>query len=81
MQRTLFLTLKTIDAFEAGERQAISPDNNTPVKSKVLGPVSQLEAAFAGYGAPLAHSLSMPQIGPRRRLGVVGLRLLVVKLV
>jgi hypothetical protein len=66
----------TIDVVKLGERQAISVDNNTTLKSKVLGPLSQLETAFADYGAPLAQILSMPQLGPRRRLGVVGLRLL-----
>jgi hypothetical protein len=72
-----------------GGWKSISPDNDTTVESRALDLVSQLEAAFADYGAPLAQSLSMPQIGPRRRtsassvesLGVVGLRRLCLGLI
>ena len=77
---------------KSGGWKSISPSNDTTVESRALGLVSRLEAAFADYGAPLAQSLPMPPVRPRRRtstssvesLGVVGswlqwmLRLLLV---
>jgi len=45
MQRTLFLTLKTIDDLKLGGWKSISPDNDTTVESRALDLVSQLEAA------------------------------------
>jgi len=42
--------------------------------------VSQLEAAFADYGAPKAYN-DYAVLRPRRRLGVVGLRLRFLQLI
>jgi hypothetical protein len=69
---------------EAWRLKSSSTENDTIVESRALDLVSQVEAAFADYGAPLAQSLPMPSIRPRRRtstssvesLGVAGLRLL-----
>ena len=64
------------------ERFAIWIRDNHSLESKVDAPSrygtphsSQLEAAFADYGAPKAYN-DYPVLRPRRRLGVVGLRLL-----
>jgi hypothetical protein len=57
-------------------RNALLAQNAPPYQPLLVSVryVSQLEAAFADYGAPKAYN-DYPVLRPRRRLGVVGLRL------